>query len=153
MAGKPTTIVFFNASVILAGLGSPKGGSALLLKWSRQHKISAFISETVLDEITRQSVKVKVGPTVAAKRALESCQIIPAPAADKVSSWEKMVIDAGDAHVLASAKESKADYLVTLDKKNILVLRRKIRAFKIISPKELIEVLSKKSVQFNESIH
>lgn len=142
MARKPNIpTIFFNASVILAGFSSPRGGSALLLKWARDRKIKAVISEVILDEINRKSIKIGVLSTIATNRARKLCQIIPAPSLNHVNTWTKTVIDVGDAHVLASAKEAKVDYLVSLDKKHILILKAKIRAFKIVSPKELIEVL------------
>jgi predicted nucleic acid-binding protein len=49
------------------------------------------------------------------------------------------MIDHGDAHVLASCQEHKAEFLVTLDQKHLLILQDKIKAFKIVSPKHLIE--------------
>jgi len=43
--------VLFNASVVLAGLKSPQGGSGELLLWSKQKKIQGLISEAILDEV------------------------------------------------------------------------------------------------------
>ncbi|MBI5123209.1 hypothetical protein HZA75_05110, partial [Candidatus Roizmanbacteria bacterium] len=40
-----TPIVFFNASVIIAGFISPTGGSAKLLQWTKENKITGVISE------------------------------------------------------------------------------------------------------------
>lgn len=54
--------------------------------------------------------------------------------------FSKIVIDAGDAHVLASCRETKAQFLVTLDKKHLLILGKKIKWTKIVSPGELIEL-------------
>ena len=35
----------------------------------------------------------------------------------------RIVIDDGDAHVLASCEKEKVDFLVTLDKKHLLILK------------------------------
>lgn len=137
-------IVFFNASVILAGLASPSGGSAKLLAWMQQRKITGIVSEIVLDEVTRKSTRVGITPSVAKKKLIEfHPQFLLAPAALAIKKFEKVVVDAGDAHVLASADQAKTDYLVTLDRKHLLVLTGKMKAFRIVSPKQLIEQLSR----------
>lgn len=60
---------------------------------------------------------------------------------EKVEVFEQTVIDSSDAHVLASAKENKVEFLVTLDKKHLLILKDKIKQFRIVSPGQLIEIL------------
>lgn len=62
-----------------------------------------------------------------------------APDENLVKKFSNIVIDLGDSHVLASSIEAKADFLVTLDKKHLLILAKKIKGLKIVSPKELIE--------------
>lgn len=135
-------IVFFNASVILAGLKSAKGDSAKLISWTKQNKIRGIISEIILDEAERNLEKLSLS-----KRSLEkkisAFKIKLAPKASLVKKYRRVVIDYGDAHVLASAEEAKADYLVSLDKKHILILKPKVGKIKIVSPKQFIEDLSK----------
>src|SRR3989344_373752 len=113
-----TPIIFFNASVILAGIYSPKGGSAKILKYAKLGKIKGLISEIVFNEVIRNSSKIR--------------------------KYEEVVTDIGDTHLIASAKSYSADFLVSLDKKHILILKNKIRKPKIVTPGELIEVISKK---------
>lgn len=135
-----TSRIFFNASVILAGLGSPTGGSGKLLNWVRKGSIQGVTSEIILDEVMRN--RVKLGISVSSVRTLmKLCAVVPAPKASVVRRFEAVVIDVGDAHVLASAKEQKADFLVTLDQKHLLILQKKIHTFAIVSPKELIDRL------------
>ena len=50
--------VFFNASVILAGLRSPNGASGTLLSWIKQQKITGVISEVVWSEVLRNTHNV-----------------------------------------------------------------------------------------------
>jgi predicted nucleic acid-binding protein len=45
---------------------------------------------------------------------------------------------------LASAKESRADFLVSLDKKHLLALNKKFKKPQIVSSKDLIEKLLSK---------
>lgn len=131
--------VLFNASVVLSGLNSPKGGSAKVLGYVKADKIHGVISEIILDEILRHSSKI--GYT---KEGLhEKCvgifnKIERSPKPETVKKYKNIVIDEGDCHVLASAEEVGADYLVSLDKKHILILQNKFKNLKIVTPAELI---------------
>lgn len=138
--------VFFNASVVLAGLKSPSGGSAKLLTWSRTKKIDGSISEIVLDEVIRNSHKIGFEEK-RTKLWLKSIfgHIHQAPKIETIKKYEKVVIDEGDAHVLASCHELKANFLVTLDKKHLLILKKKIEWLKIVTPGSLIEILSREN--------
>ena len=139
MRKRKTPIVLFNASVVLAGLKSPFGGSAKLLSLCKNKKIQGLISEVILDEIVRNTPKI--GLSREAVKDLGSLfDIKIAPQKQGVESFRGIVTDFGDAHVLASCQEGKAEFLVTLDKKHLLVLKNKVKIFKIVSPGELIEM-------------
>lgn len=142
MPKRKTPTVFFNASVILAGLKSPSGGSGKILQWGRQKKIKAIASELILDEVLRNVARVGLPKDQVSKSAKEIFLIVPAPSAALVKNLHKVSVDVGDSHVLAGSTETKADFLVTLDKKHLLVLKDEIKKFKIVSPGELIEILS-----------
>lgn len=136
--------VFFNASVILAGIASPNGGSAKLLTFVKQKRIRGLISEIVLDEILRHANKIHRERAVLEKLVFNIFRdIATAPTEAHVKMQTKFVTDEGDAHVLASYHETNSDFLVTLDKKHLLILQHKIKGVNIVSPKELIEYLSK----------
>ncbi len=108
-------------------------------------RINGIISDTILDEALRHAQKISRNK-IGLKEEIQDIfkHIIPAPKKNFVSKHEKDVLDAGDAHVLASCFETKTDFLVTLDKKHLLVLRKSITAFTIVSPKELILLISLK---------
>lgn len=136
-------IVLFNASVILSGLYSPSGGSAKLLNLAKTKKIKGVISEIILDEAVKHVDKIKLEEEELVKFCLETfIEVYPPPKEVNVENFKKIVTDDGDAHVLASYEEIKADYLVTLDKKHLLILQGKIKDKNIVSPKELIEMLN-----------
>lgn len=142
MSSKPR--VLFNASVILAGLASPSGGSGKLLHWVRKGSIQGVTSEIILDEVMHH--RAKLGIAASSVHALTKiCLVVSAPKAGIVRRFESVVIDVGDAHVLASAKEHHVDFLVTLGKKHLLVLQKKIHTFAIVSPKEFIDRITKNS--------
>lgn len=137
-----TLTVFFNASVIIAGLISQNGGSAKLLKYVKENKIKGIISEIIYDEVMRKSEKIGLSPNeIKRKLFLIFDNIKKAPEENLVRKFNNIVIDLGDSHVLASSTEVKADFLVTLDKKHLLILDKKIKGLRIVSPKQLIERL------------
>ena len=136
--------VLFNASVVLAGLNSPHGGSAKVLGYVERGKIDGYISEIIFDEIIRHSNKIGFKKSEVAKKCTSIFfDILESPGKKTVDKYYKIVIDIGDCHVLASAEEVDADYLVSLDKRHILVLKNRIRKFQIVSPAELIEIFNK----------
>lgn len=137
-------MVLFNASVVLAGLRAPKGGSGKILFWAKKRKINGLISEIILDEVFRNLTKINRSQKRSwyKLRAVFTKVCLP-PLINNVNYFQSIVVDHGDAHVLASAKEIKADFLVTLDKKHLLYLSKKVKEFKIVTPGQLIELLSR----------
>lgn len=140
--GQKTQTVFFNASVIIAGFISSTGGSAKLLQYVKENKIKGIISEIIYDEVMRKAKRIGLTiDEVRRKLLLIFSEINKAPDKNLVKEFNNIVIDLGDSHVLASSIEAKTDFLVTLDKKHLLILAQKIKNLKIVSPKELIESL------------
>ena len=143
MTGKlPSPKVFFNASVILSGLRSPTGGSAKLLHWVKSKHIAGLISDLIVDETIRRSYKVGIKPEIAYKQIYTLFIPQPTPPQKLVDKYSQIILDHGDAHVLAAAHATRSQFLVSLDKKHILVLKPKIKIFKVVSPGELIKILS-----------
>ena len=139
--------VLFNASVVLSGLRSKKGGSGKLLELARIGKIDGIISEIVFDEVLKHSGRLGFTTATAVVKNIQIFkEILPAPDESIVKKCKKMVIDEGDAHVLASCKERKIKHLVTLDKKHLLVLKGKIKGLNILTPGELVEVVKENRI-------
>lgn len=138
---KSSLRVLFNASVVLAGFKSPKGGSGKILSWVKKKKIKGLISEIILDEVLRNASRIGFSDEELDNRVKTIFNHInKEPKQKNVEQFKKVVLDFGDAHVLASAKESQVDFLVTLDKKHLLILQDKIKTFKIVTPGQLIRV-------------
>ena len=134
-------VVFFNASVIIAGLLSSRGGSAKLLSWIKDKKIIGIINETTLDEVLRHQNELNLPENC--KSTIEKLLlIIPPPDQSAINKYKKLTTDEGDLHILVSSKETNCDFLVSLDKKHILILKNKIKDFSIVNPAEIIEQLS-----------
>jgi predicted nucleic acid-binding protein len=134
-------LVFFNASVVIAGVLSPRGGSARVINWVKNGKIQGVISEIIFNEVLRHSEKINKSEEVLASEILKfNFMIVKAPSRLD-SKFEKIVLDLGDVHVLTSALRSKVEYLITLDAKHILSLSSKVKDFKIVTPGQLIKEL------------
>lgn len=131
--------VFFNASVILAGLRSSTGASGSLLKYAKEKKLEGLISEIVLNEVLRHSEKLALDRKKVPKKIFQTFpRILSAPKKLDLK-YKKIVLDIGDIHLFTSAKNVKADYLISLDKKHVLSLKNKVKDFKIASPGEFLK--------------
>ncbi len=139
--------VFFDASVIIAALLSPTGGSSLLLHYTKQKRIRGIISQTVIEEIVDKDKLKKL------RRSKETIELFIAQSglivreaitADEIISYQGQ-IDIEDAHLVAGAILTKCSHLVTLDKKHLLrkEIQQKFLPLTIVSPKDLLkEILS-----------
>jgi putative PIN family toxin of toxin-antitoxin system len=135
--------VFFDASVIIAALLSPTGGSSLLLRFIKTRTIVGITSQTVIDEVLEQESKLnKTKGEIANFIAVSGLVVRESITLDEIRPYENL-IDKEDAHLIAGAKRTKCTYLVSLDKRH--VLRDEVRArflpLKIVSPKELLQEL------------
>lgn len=134
--------VYFDASVIIAALLSPLGGSSQLFKYIKQGVITGITSQTVIDEILEEgkSVKLKkskeeieyfiVASGLIVRESITEDEIIP----------YKGLVDAEDAHLIAGAVLARCTYLVTLDKRHLLRadIKERFLPLQIITPKELL---------------
>lgn len=136
--------VLFNASVILSGLHSPNGGSAKVLKHAKEGKIDGIISEIILDEVLRHANKVNLSSQFLSKKCHEIFdRDKEAPSKKLIDKYSNIVADFGDRHVLATAEEHKVKYLLTLDKKHLLILNGKIKGLAILRPEDFIRIFEK----------
>lgn len=103
-----------------------------------------MISEIVLDEVLRHAAKIEYSKNIVEKRIMSYFpKVFPAPPQSVIQEFFNAVTDQGDAHILASTRKTRANFLVTLDRKHLLVLKNKIKWVSIVSPKELLEYLAK----------
>jgi len=134
--------VFFDASVIIAALLSPSGGSAQLLKYIQLGKIAGITSQTVIEEILEEDKFKKIKKSqreieqFIAKSNLIIRELITM---DEITPYQ----DIEDAHLIAGANLTRCRHLVTLDKKHLLRpdIQKKFLPLKIVSPGQLLEEL------------
>lgn len=132
--------VYFDASVIIAALLSPTGGSALLLEYVKKGKISGITSQTAIAEILDKTDKLNKSRRQINYFIAESGLIIRKSITQKEIEPYRNKVDIEDAHLIAGANLTKSTHLVTLDKKHLLRedVQNKFLPLRIVSPKELL---------------
>lgn len=133
--------ILLDASVILAALGSKTGGSMVVLKLAKEEKLQAVVSATIIEEVMRNATKTNSSAADVDRLIVShKLKVVSAPAPENV---DKYIGQTGqkDAHAIASAIESKADLVITLDKKHLLSGKLKLKSLKIIPPAELLKRL------------
>lgn len=135
--------VYFDASIIIASLLSPNGGSSLLFEYVKRKKIIGITSQTTLEEILEEEKyeKLKKSKEEIEQFIVQSNLVIRDPITIYEISPYQGLIDTEDAHLIAGAILTKCSHLVTLDKKHLLRvdIQQKFLPLVILSPKELLE--------------
>lgn len=135
--------VYLDASVIIAALLSPTGGSAKLLEFIKLGSIVGISSQNVIDEIEEHSVKIRKSHKEIRKFIQDSFIIVR----EKIREAELEplidLIEEEDVHVAIGARLTKCDYLITLDKKHLLKeeVKKILKPVKVVTPKELLAKL------------
>ena len=137
--------VFLDANVYFAGFYSAKGASRAVLELAKKRKIQIIASGLVLKEADR-NLRKKTDAKISDqfRRFLKNTKIIvvPPPTDTSLQPYTSYT-NFKDIPVLAAAFESKAHFLVTLDRKHfftskVLSLSKKT---KIVTPGELLRIL------------
>jgi putative PIN family toxin of toxin-antitoxin system len=112
---------FLDTSVLFAAVYSPTGGSARLITDAVGRRIVLVISEDVVEELRDAFGESHPRLLPAVERLLDATpfEFVVATAAQRDAA-ARIVRDADDAHIVAAAKVSGAEALVTLDKKHLL---------------------------------
>lgn len=137
--------VFFDASVIIAALLSPSGGSSQLLKYIKLGKIVGITTQTVIEEILEEDKfqRIKKSQKVIEQFIAGSRLMVRKPiTTDEIEPYRGLV-DVEDAHLIAGANLTRCRFLVTLDKKHLLRpdIQKKFLPLKIVSPGQLLQEL------------
>ena len=114
--------LFIDACVLVAAANSPSGGSARLLQIAGEGKIRLAATRLVMHEAKTNIIDLLGRPVWP-----WFCQIIgplrlslaDPPTTKEKEPWGK-ITSPKDVHVLAGAIKSKANFLITLDRRHIL---------------------------------
>lgn len=139
----PANKVFFDASVIIAAILSPTGGSAKLISLAKNKTIFAITSQTVIHEVVEHSEKIHKTPEDIFDFVKESWILIRERVTQTEIEKVSGIVDPTDAHLVVGARGAACHYLVTLDKKHLLRsdIRKYVAPLRIVNPKELLKKL------------
>lgn len=142
MASNPTKInkVFIDSSVLIAAAISPNGSARDLIMRSFRSEFRVVVSGLVIEETQRNL-------TNKAPKALPALQLFLETLNPEVVSPNKTlilkvsrIIELKDAPIVAGAISTKANYLVSFDKKHLLRYKVEIKAnfnIRVVTPNEL----------------
>ena len=137
--------VILDSSVVFTAVNSPTGGSAKLFTLGQ---IKLYTTPLILTEVER-NVRKKLTKNHLERFFLlsKNLEIIHIKPNAKVILKAKKVIAEKDAPILADAKGSNINILVTLDQKDFLKpeVEKFLHPKKIMTPKILLEILEKKA--------
>jgi len=137
--------VFVDTSVVIAGLASSVGASGAVLDLCEAEVIQMVLSRQVIVEADR-NFNTKL-PRLAGRfrqfmRSLGPI-LVDDPGKSSVRRAAR-IVGRKDASILAAARESGVDFLITLDKKHFLSPRaRKGAGVQVVSPAEFIHIFQK----------
>lgn len=141
--------VFFDASIIIAALLSPTGGSSLLFAYVKAGKIIGITTRTAIEEVLDRAhfKKLKKSKQEVEEFIAQSGLLIREAITFQEIGFYKDVVAPEDAHLIAGAKRTKCSHLVTLDKKHLLRddIKQKFLPLMIVSPKDLLEEILSQS--------
>ncbi len=140
MSIDPATMLFFDASCLIAAAGSPSGGSSFLLSVCGRDLLTGSASQPVLIEAERNTVN-KLGAE-ALERYYQLLRVtrlqivaVPPREARERDEWR---INEKDHHVVAAAHAADVQFLITLDRG----LTREVNSiglpFRALTPAEFI---------------
>lgn len=136
--------VFIDSSVLFSAVNSPIGGSSKLFTLKN---IKLITSKVVLAE-TERNVRNKLYDYHLERFFIlvNKLEILKQLPDTKLIKKTKRVIAEKDSIILAESHKSKADFLVTLDRKHFLTdsVAKFLKPQKALTPKLLIEIVEKK---------
>ena len=140
MSVDPSTQLFFDATCLFAASHSPSGGSAYLVLVCSHGFLQAVVSPEILVEAERNLIEKSTPDAFTRYRhLLASIPLRLMSAPDEPSVLRHASAFFEDAHVVASAIESGAHYLITLDRR----LARRIDQAQLpivaVSPRQFLQ--------------
>lgn len=113
--------IFLDSSIIVAAVLSSRGGSFHLFQEAKLKKIEIYISDFVFTEVVRVLQKKYPANLSLFYKLISDVPInfIKDPSQKSVAALFKF-INPDDAPILASALKSRANFLITLDRKHFL---------------------------------
>jgi predicted nucleic acid-binding protein len=136
------TLLFFDASCLIAAAASPSGGSGFLWSLCERGFLTAVVSQPVLAE-TELNLLAKFPELVLARHQRQqlggSSLIAPVPRLDVIPR-RYPAINPKDEHVVAAALAIGARFILTLDQPLAHEINRAELSVRAVSPGEFIKL-------------
>jgi predicted nucleic acid-binding protein len=145
-----TTLLFFDASCLIAAAGSPTGGSGFLLSLCARSLLRGAVSQVVLLEAERNiAAKLSLQALNRYHHLLQTMPLVVAalPPLSSQESWLQMV-NAKDVHVLAAALAIDASYLLTLDQQLAVEVNQIGLSLHALTPADFIRLILPSHVDY-----
>lgn len=144
-----TTLLFFDASCLIAAAGSPTGGSGFLLSVCARGLLQAAVSQPVLLEAER-NILAKLGPAAGGtyRRLVLLTPMTLVQLPRKSHQQYRKIVGEKDEHVLAAAIEADAPFLLTLDKGLETRVNEATLPIMAISPGDFIKTILVQHVDY-----
>ena len=138
-----TTLLFFDASCLIAAAGSTTGGSGFLLSLCARNLLRGAVSQAVLLEAER-NIRVKLNPQalIAYHELLRvvPLNLAPVPHIPAETAWLQMV-NAKDVHVVAASLVVAATHVLTLDQRLAAQINRAGLPVQALAPGDFIRAV------------
>ena len=145
-----TTLLFFDASCLIAASGSSTGGSGFLLSLCARSLLRGAVSQAVLLEAER-NIRSKLN-LQALNAYHDLLQVVPfnlapVPRIPAEAAWLP-IVNAKDAHVVASALVVAAPYVLTLDRELVEQINRAQLPLQALNPGDFIRTVFRHHVKY-----
>jgi len=135
------TLLFFDASCLIAAAGSPSGGSGFLLSLCARGLLQGAVSQPVLLEAERNitaKLGIEVLNTFHRLIVLTPMTVVPTPSKSERRSYQAVAGEKDD-HVVAAGVAAEAPFLLTLDKRLEAQVNQADLPIRALSPGEFIK--------------
>lgn len=145
---KSNPSVFLDTSIIVSGLRSKNGASGVILLLCQRKYLKAYISDLVVREaVANLREKVSLEAQMEFYKYLEndSLEVVMIGKEKELEEYKSITV-MKDVHILTGAKKAGVDYLISLDKKHILIskVRKELHPIQVLSPGDFLKSLKLK---------
>ena len=138
--------VFLDSSVVIAGILSPRGGSAAVIDLARVNIVRLALSETIIREAHENLAKKAGREQLRALFVLAiefKSSIARSPTDQQLRRYDGLILDVHDRHVLAGAATTRSSVLLSLDRRHFFTetLRAAKLSFTIQTPGDFLTEL------------
>jgi uncharacterized protein len=135
--------VVLDTNIFIAALLTKGLCNTILAAWEQDEKFELLTSEWQIDELKR-NLREKFSDVTTPKERASLISALRASAFIlRLHAIPDLSIDPDDNHILGIALEGQADYLVSLDAKHVLNLK-KVEKTRILPPKDFVKVIKPK---------